>query len=75
MSTIDEKGTIQLCTGPNKMQISSLHYDEFLLINTHKHLIFLGIPWHNLHDPQISWNQHEIIKWSEHCQSNCLQGP
>lgn len=54
-SSVGEE-TIQLCTEPIKMQISSLHYKEIslLITNTPNYPTILGIPWLHLHDCQIS---------------------
>ena len=35
--------------------------------------IILGMPWLELHDPQISFGQRSCTFNSDHCISNCLQ--
>ncbi|XP_053499602.1 uncharacterized protein LOC128619445 [Ictalurus furcatus] len=37
--------------------------------------VVLGLPWLEHHNPQISWNQREITRWSAHCINHCLQVP
>ncbi|KAL0170928.1 hypothetical protein M9458_035524, partial [Cirrhinus mrigala] len=32
----------------------------------------LGLPWLQLHEPQISWTEGQITHWSEKCFSQCL---
>lgn len=57
-------GTIQLCTAPIILQVSSLRFEEISLLvtNTPEHPIILGIPWLQLHNPQISRRQCEMTK-------------
>lgn len=36
------------------------------------HPIIFGFPWLHLHDPQISWLDKGITKWSKHRLYSCL---
>lgn len=56
---------------------SSLNFKNisFLTTNISKHLIILGTPWLQLHNPLTSWSILEILKWSDYCLHNCVKGP
>ncbi|KAL0177034.1 hypothetical protein M9458_025928, partial [Cirrhinus mrigala] len=34
--------------------------------------VILGRPWLQQHHPELSWGPCDVIRWSEHCQTNCL---
>lgn len=76
ISTIDGghtgSGTITLCTSPHiifQRQIGAIFSEtiSFLVTITAKRQIILSFPWMHHHDPQISWQEKELTKWSEHC--------
>lgn len=68
-------GTITHCTQPLLLQVSVLHQEciSFLVTITAKHQMILWFPWMQLHDSHISWADKEIIQWSSHCFTHCLQ--
>ncbi|KAK3549656.1 hypothetical protein QTP86_005410 [Hemibagrus guttatus] len=35
--------------------------------------VILGFPWLRRHDPQISWQSRELVRWSPSCHYGCLQ--
>lgn len=48
-------GTITQCTAPIQLHVSGLHQQHitFLVTITSKHPVNLGLPWMQLHNPQI----------------------
>lgn len=70
-------GSIMLCTKPLSPQVSAIHMDliTFLVTVTTNHPIILGFPSMRLDNPQITWQDKEIIKWSKHGFQNCLHFP
>ncbi|KAI2655839.1 Transposon Tf2-6 polyprotein [Labeo rohita] len=69
-------GEVPFTTKDLTLLIGPLHSESIRLFTLHspEHPIILGLPWLELHDPTISWTEHQIIKWSDHCQRHCLQG-
>lgn len=45
---------------------------QFYILPTSHTPLILGLPWLRLHNPQISWREGQVVKWSTHCQQNCL---
>lgn len=66
-------GTITHCTPSLTFQINCFHQEDisFLMTESPNHMI-LGIPWLSLHNPNISWEPRDILKWSEYCIQHCL---
>ncbi|KAL0185638.1 hypothetical protein M9458_017308 [Cirrhinus mrigala] len=69
-------GEVPFTTKDLTLLIGPLHSESIRLFTLHspEHPIILGLPWLELHDPTISWTEHQITRWSDHCQHHCLQG-
>lgn len=66
---------VLLHTKPLLLQVSAVHQkhiSSFLVSVSTKYLIILRM---HVHNPQISWGDKEIMKWSSHCHYHCLQLP
>ena len=46
---------------------------SFLLIDSPHSLIILGLPWLQVHNPQINWRGERILRWSVECHALCLK--
>lgn len=70
-------GVISHCTLSQRLQVSALHHETIVLYITvsTQHPISLGLPWLELHNPQVSWTDKQVTQWSPYCLSNCLNGP
>ncbi|KAI2646319.1 Transposon Tf2-8 polyprotein [Labeo rohita] len=66
---------------PNLLPLPSrfalLHIEEITLyvISSPQNAVILGYPWLSTHDPQFSWKEKELIRWSPHCHTHCLELP
>ena len=38
-----------------------------------KHAIILGMPWFEVHEPNMEWARRKVSFGSEYCQENCLK--
>ncbi|KAK3531883.1 hypothetical protein QTP70_034386 [Hemibagrus guttatus] len=45
----------------------------FYVTATPANPVILGFPWLRRHDPQISWQSRELVRWSPSCHYGCLQ--
>ena len=70
-------GTITNITTPLTVQTSALHQEElsFLVLEHSEFEVILGLPWLEKHNPNLSWAEHTIAKWSDYCVRNCLTVP
>ncbi|CAJ1057674.1 uncharacterized protein LOC108874699, partial [Xyrichtys novacula] len=67
--------SITHCTVPLTLILSGNHREDirlFLLPSPHSPLV-LGLPWLQIHNPQINWSTSSISAWSPHCHSHCLR--
>ncbi len=46
---------------------------NFFIIQAPNNPVVLGLPWLQLHEPQISWTEGQITHWSAKCFTQCLQ--
>ncbi|KAL0154063.1 hypothetical protein M9458_050637 [Cirrhinus mrigala] len=69
-------GEVPFTTKDLTLLIGPLHSESIRLFTLHspEHPIILGLPWLELHDPTISWTEHQSTRWSDHCQHHFLQG-
>ncbi|ROL48149.1 Retrotransposon-derived protein PEG10 [Anabarilius grahami] len=60
--------------GPLKLQVGLLHHEDIhlLVLEDSTADVVLGRPWLEQHNPTISWNTGEILKWGETCFSGCI---
>ncbi|ROL53441.1 Transposon Tf2-6 polyprotein [Anabarilius grahami] len=60
--------------GPLKLQVGLLHREDIhlLVLEDSTADVVLGRPWLEQHNPTISWNTGEILKWGETCFSGCI---
>ncbi|KAL0188270.1 hypothetical protein M9458_015369, partial [Cirrhinus mrigala] len=56
------------------LQVGLFHYEEmkFLVLEDSTASIILGCPWLRQHHPELSWDPCDVIRWSQHCHTNCL---
>ncbi|KAI2644583.1 Transposon Tf2-11 polyprotein [Labeo rohita] len=56
------------------LQVGLFHSEEmrFLVLEDSTVSVILGCPWLQQHHPELSWGSCDVIRWSEHCQTNCL---
>ncbi len=45
----------------------------FFIIQAPNNPVVLGLPWLQLHEPQISWTEGQNTHWSAKCFTQCLQ--
>lgn len=45
---------------------------DFFVMNHVSHPIVLGLPWIKKHNPQINWQNMQILSWGKSCSSSCL---
>uniref|UniRef100_A0A9J7ZGW9 Gypsy retrotransposon integrase-like protein 1 n=1 Tax=Cyprinus carpio carpio TaxID=630221 RepID=A0A9J7ZGW9_CYPCA len=71
------KGHITHQTLPIKLRVGLFHMEEITLyvISSPRNQVILGYPWLSTHDPQFSWKERELVSWSPHCHSHCLELP
>uniref|UniRef100_A0A8C1YSB8 Gypsy retrotransposon integrase-like protein 1 n=1 Tax=Cyprinus carpio TaxID=7962 RepID=A0A8C1YSB8_CYPCA len=78
VETIDGRplgsGSITHLTRKILMAAGLLHKEriQFYILPTSHTPVILGLPWLRLHNPQISWREGQVVKWSNYCQQNCL---
>ena len=62
-------------TVPVEMIVSGNHRERisFLLIDSLHSPIILGLPWLQVHNPQIDWQGERILGWSVECHALCLK--
>ncbi|KAF5895380.1 Transposon Tf2-6 polyprotein, partial [Clarias magur] len=67
-------GLVRYITPPLRMQVGWLHEEKirFLVLEKSTSDVILGRPWLTLHDPILSWQEGEILKWGDDCFSHCL---
>ncbi|ROI42812.1 Retrotransposon-derived protein PEG10, partial [Anabarilius grahami] len=60
--------------GPLKLKVGLLHREDIhlLVLEDSTADVVLGHPWLEQHNPTISWNTGEILKWGETCFSGCI---
>lgn len=72
-------GTVEItyCTKTIIIHISSMYRESIILdvMISLENLLTLGLPWIQLHNPQISWLDKEITKWSHFSLIQCLLCP
>lgn len=70
-------GIISHCTAPLVLEVSALHQETIVLYVTDcaQHSVILGLPWLELHNPQVSWADKEVTQWSLYFLNNCLNFP
>ncbi|KAL0161945.1 hypothetical protein M9458_041341, partial [Cirrhinus mrigala] len=56
------------------LQVGLFHSEEmrFLVLEDSTVRIILGRPWLQQHCPELNWGPCDVIRWSEHCLTNCL---
>ncbi|KAL0150389.1 hypothetical protein M9458_054206 [Cirrhinus mrigala] len=67
-------GTVRYSSPFITLQIGLFHTEEmrFLVLEDSIVSIILGRTWLQKQHPELSWEPCNIIRWSEHCQDNCL---
>uniref|UniRef100_A0A3Q3A042 Reverse transcriptase domain-containing protein n=1 Tax=Kryptolebias marmoratus TaxID=37003 RepID=A0A3Q3A042_KRYMA len=62
-------------TEPVKLIIGGKHHESimFLIINSPDIPVILGATWLRRHNPHLDWVRGEVLGWSSHCLSSCLQ--
>uniref|UniRef100_A0AAQ4PKW1 CCHC-type domain-containing protein n=1 Tax=Gasterosteus aculeatus aculeatus TaxID=481459 RepID=A0AAQ4PKW1_GASAC len=70
-------GFISQVTVPVTLVVGVLHSEELslLVIDNVSNDVILGLPWLAFHEPQISWNTNELLRWGDKCVSQCLTKP
>lgn len=68
-------GFITHRTLPLLLQVGALHqeYISLLITQSPKHPLILGFPWMEIHNPQLSWSDKQLTRWSSFCYHHCLQ--
>lgn len=61
-------------TSPVHLQVGILHQEfiPLLVLEGSTADVVLGRPWLQLHNPILSWNTGEVLKWGEQCFSGCF---
>lgn len=78
VATIDGRplgsGLITHRTQELQMLTGLLHQEtiQFYVLPVSNTPVILGLPWLRLHDPQVSWREGQILRWSSQCQKSCL---
>ncbi len=62
--------TNDICLTTGVMHSEILH---FFIIQAPNNPVVLGLPWLQLHEPQISWTEGQITHWSAKYFTQCLQ--
>ncbi|KAL0176816.1 hypothetical protein M9458_029146, partial [Cirrhinus mrigala] len=54
--------------------LGALHTEtiRFFIIQAPTNPVVLGLPWLQLHEPQISWTEGQITQWSDRCFPQCF---
>ncbi|KAI2644659.1 Transposon Tf2-11 polyprotein [Labeo rohita] len=68
------RGKIKYSSPVITLQVGLFHTEElrFLVLEGSTVSVILGRPWLQLHHLELSWDPCDIIRWSEHCHTNCL---
>ncbi len=68
-------GQVQHTTSDICLTTGVLHSEIicFFIIQAPNNPVVLGLPWLQLHEPQISWTKGQITHWSTKCFTQCLQ--
>lgn len=68
-------GQIQHTTSDISLTTGAMHSEviHFYIIQAPNNPVVLGVPWLQLHEPQISWTEGQIMQWSAKCFTQCLQ--
>ncbi len=68
-------GQVQHTTSDICLTTGVLHSEiiRFFIIQAPNNPVVLGLPWLQLHEPQISWTKGQITHWSTKCFTQCLQ--
>uniref|UniRef100_A0A8C2FDM1 Uncharacterized protein n=1 Tax=Cyprinus carpio TaxID=7962 RepID=A0A8C2FDM1_CYPCA len=78
VATIDGRplgsGLITHRTQELQMLTGLLHQEtiQFYVLPVSNPPVIFGLPWLRLHDPQVSWREGQILRWSTQCQKSCL---
>ncbi|KAK3559412.1 hypothetical protein QTP86_013362 [Hemibagrus guttatus] len=58
-------------------QVGLFHYERlaFYVTSSPANPMILGFPWLRHHDPHISWQSGELVRWSTTCLKGCLRDP
>ncbi|OMJ24401.1 Retrotransposon-derived protein PEG10 [Smittium culicis] len=69
------EGPITHHTKPLKIQIQEDHWElaTFDVMTCHHADMILGLPWLEIHDPDIDWKTRSISFNKDHCIKNCLK--
>ncbi len=67
-------GKITHLTSRLTLTTGALHHEsiQFYIIPTAHASIILGLPWLRRHNPGISWQDSQIIRWGANCFSQCI---
>ncbi|KAL0149332.1 hypothetical protein M9458_055370 [Cirrhinus mrigala] len=68
---------VQHTTCDIHLTTGALHTESirFFIIQAPNNPVILGLPWLQLHEPQISWTEGQITQWSDKCLTQSLQTP
>lgn len=67
-------GEVQHTTQYLTLSFRTQHFEtiQFFTIHSPGHPIILGLSWLESHNPQISWSDGKITRWSAFCQIICM---
>lgn len=65
---------IRLSVGPIKLKVSQLHEEtlHLLVLEDSTADVILGHTWLVQHNPILSWESGEVLKWGEKCFPDCF---
>ncbi|KAL0194826.1 hypothetical protein M9458_008398, partial [Cirrhinus mrigala] len=65
---------VQHRAGPVHLRVGQCHEEDiwFLVLEGSTMDVVLGHPWLARHDPILSWDSGEILKWGSHCWPECF---
>ncbi len=68
-------GQVQHITNDICLTTGIMHSEilRFFIIQASNNPVVLGLPWLQLHEPQISWTEGQITHWSAKYFTRCLQ--
>lgn len=66
--------SITYVTEPVILRVSGNHVEtiSFYAMDNSLDDLVLGLPWLQLHNPQVNWKNGSILTWSAHCHAACL---
>ena len=66
MGLVTEQVQCQMCKGNHS------EYITFDVVPLGKHVIIIGMPWLQVHNPRMDWEKRKVSFESEFCMENCI---